>query len=286
MLRASRRHQGSITSRWRSSTKAWRVSSSRGSSTATRAGMAWLAGVMVERLDGGAAVDVVTWAPTTPQRRRARGFDHAELLARAVGRRAGLPARGLLTRLPGPPQTGPARPPRGAGVPSPTRHVRPRRAARRRRGHHRRDPDCGRRGTSARGSGRGRRPRGGPHPVTAIGAAPARRHRIFGSSGGYGWPRRVTILLKTYTVRDEDVIMTSTPLSELDLTDSRSGRSEARLRRVRAEVRAGSYQAPAGAGRRGHPGFVAHRDPAESRRPGVGLLAASYSPRGSRSRGC
>src|SRR5436190_21093139 len=26
--------------------------------------------------------EVITWAPTTPARRRARGFDHAELLAR------------------------------------------------------------------------------------------------------------------------------------------------------------------------------------------------------------
>jgi predicted amidophosphoribosyltransferase len=51
-------------------------------------------------------VDVVTWAPTTALRRRSRGFDHAELLARTVAEQAGLPARSLLTRLPGPPQTG------------------------------------------------------------------------------------------------------------------------------------------------------------------------------------
>ena len=48
----------------------------------------------------------VTWAPTTPERARARGFDQAELLARSVARHLGLPARRLLRRLPGPHQTG------------------------------------------------------------------------------------------------------------------------------------------------------------------------------------
>jgi predicted amidophosphoribosyltransferase len=48
----------------------------------------------------------VTWAATTVGRARQRGADHAELLARAVARRWGLPARGLLRRLPGPVQTG------------------------------------------------------------------------------------------------------------------------------------------------------------------------------------
>src|SRR5262249_2258353 len=45
---------------------------------------------------------VVTWAPTTPARRRARGFDHAELLARALGRELHLPVRPLLRRRDGP----------------------------------------------------------------------------------------------------------------------------------------------------------------------------------------
>lgn len=45
---------------------------------------------------------VVTWVPTTRRRRRERGFDQAEVLARAVGRRAGLPVRRLLRRRPGP----------------------------------------------------------------------------------------------------------------------------------------------------------------------------------------
>jgi ComF family protein len=80
-----------------------------------RAAVSWLAGVMLERLDANPSMDVVTWAPTTPRRRRDRGFDHAELLARAVGRRARLPVRGLLTRLPGAPQTGARRDERRAG---------------------------------------------------------------------------------------------------------------------------------------------------------------------------
>ncbi|HET6775173.1 MAG TPA: phosphoribosyltransferase family protein [Acidimicrobiales bacterium] len=49
---------------------------------------------------------IVTWAPTSPVRRRARGFDQAELLARAVAHRWGVPCRPLLRRRAGPPQTG------------------------------------------------------------------------------------------------------------------------------------------------------------------------------------
>lgn len=45
---------------------------------------------------------VVTWAPTTPARRRARGFDQAEVLARSVARAAVLPAARLLWRTGGP----------------------------------------------------------------------------------------------------------------------------------------------------------------------------------------
>jgi predicted amidophosphoribosyltransferase len=54
----------------------------------------------------GGAIDAVTWAPTSRERRRARGFDPAELLARAVARRLGFRCVGLLDRRPGPPQTG------------------------------------------------------------------------------------------------------------------------------------------------------------------------------------
>ena len=54
------------------------------------------------------AVDdlVVTWAPTSDRRRRHRGFDQAELLARAVARRRRLPVARLLRRLPGAAQAG------------------------------------------------------------------------------------------------------------------------------------------------------------------------------------
>jgi predicted amidophosphoribosyltransferase len=49
---------------------------------------------------------VVTWAPTSPSRARQRGFDQAELLARAVARRLRRPARRLLQRRPGAAQSG------------------------------------------------------------------------------------------------------------------------------------------------------------------------------------
>ena len=69
------------------------------------AGMAKLAAGWVARITPPGRV-AVTWAPTSPARRRARGFDQAELLARAVARRLGVPAVPLLVRLPGPAQTG------------------------------------------------------------------------------------------------------------------------------------------------------------------------------------
>jgi ComF family protein len=53
-----------------------------------------------------AAPDVVTWLPTTADRRRDRGFDHAALLARAVSADLQVPRAGLLHRCPGPAQTG------------------------------------------------------------------------------------------------------------------------------------------------------------------------------------
>jgi predicted amidophosphoribosyltransferase len=73
-----------------------------------RAVVPWLAGRMVAAAtDAGLAeVDAAVWAPTTAERRRRRGFDAAELLARAVARRLHVPAAALLERLPGPPQTG------------------------------------------------------------------------------------------------------------------------------------------------------------------------------------
>ncbi len=49
--------------------------------------------------------DVVTWVPASRGRRRDRGFDQAELLARAMARRLGLRARRLLRRTDNRPQT-------------------------------------------------------------------------------------------------------------------------------------------------------------------------------------
>jgi predicted amidophosphoribosyltransferase len=62
-----------------------------------------------------AEVDLVTWAPTSSRRRRRRGFDQAEQLARAVARRWRLPARSLLIRDDSPTQTGRGRHDRLAG---------------------------------------------------------------------------------------------------------------------------------------------------------------------------
>jgi predicted amidophosphoribosyltransferase len=72
-----------------------------------RSAVPWLAATIVGvAREQGLGAPVVTWPPTTRLRRRARGFDPAELLARAVAR--GMGARGvrLLDRRPGPPQTG------------------------------------------------------------------------------------------------------------------------------------------------------------------------------------
>jgi predicted amidophosphoribosyltransferase len=75
-----------------------------------RAAVPWLAAAMVDALPpslpSAAEPAVVTWAPTSRERRRRRGFDPAELLARAVARRLGARCVGLLDRAPGPPQTG------------------------------------------------------------------------------------------------------------------------------------------------------------------------------------
>jgi predicted amidophosphoribosyltransferase len=79
-----------------------------------RGGLPWLADAMVAALQGhplgalGAPAGplVVTWAPASTGRRRRSGFDHGELLARAVARRLGLRAARLLVRDPGAPQTG------------------------------------------------------------------------------------------------------------------------------------------------------------------------------------
>lgn len=52
------------------------------------------------------SADAVTWLPTTRRRRARRGYDQAEVLAKALARLTGRPALPLLSRLPGSPQTG------------------------------------------------------------------------------------------------------------------------------------------------------------------------------------
>jgi ComF family protein len=69
-----------------------------------RASVPFLARGMAAAVSG--EPDVVTWAPTTSPRLRARGFDQARLLATAVARQLGLPCRPLLVRRPGQAQTG------------------------------------------------------------------------------------------------------------------------------------------------------------------------------------
>lgn len=69
-----------------------------------RASLPALARAIASLVDG-AGIDVVTWVPTTPARRRQRGFDQARLLAGAVARRLGRPCRPFLLRR-GPAQTG------------------------------------------------------------------------------------------------------------------------------------------------------------------------------------
>lgn len=62
-----------------------------------RATVRLLADVLVHQLKPDYRnADVVTWAPTSHQRRRQRGHDQAELIARAVARKIGRPCRSLL----------------------------------------------------------------------------------------------------------------------------------------------------------------------------------------------
>ena len=59
--------------------------------------------------------DLITWVPCSPARRRGRGFDPAELLARALSRRLRIRARCSLCRLDDEPQTARSREGRMAG---------------------------------------------------------------------------------------------------------------------------------------------------------------------------
>jgi predicted amidophosphoribosyltransferase len=66
-----------------------------------RAAARHLAGLLVNRIiEAGAHhdLDAVTWAPTSGRRRRQRGFDQGELIARTVARQLGVPSRRLLER--------------------------------------------------------------------------------------------------------------------------------------------------------------------------------------------
>ena len=72
----------------------------------------------------GGDVTTVTWIPTTPAHRSARGFDHGQLLARHVAAHLGRPCRRLLARAAGPAQTGRTRAERLDGP-----HISPVRAA-------------------------------------------------------------------------------------------------------------------------------------------------------------
>jgi predicted amidophosphoribosyltransferase len=72
--------------------------------------------VLAAGLRPGIDITAVTWAPTSRARRRRRGFDQAEAVARAVARELGVPAVRLLERAPGVgPQTGADRAARLAG---------------------------------------------------------------------------------------------------------------------------------------------------------------------------
>ncbi|MEM8747656.1 MAG: phosphoribosyltransferase family protein [Actinomycetota bacterium] len=60
-----------------------------------------LGGLVVNRLVSEGEhrrLDIVTWAPTAPRRRRERGFDQAEVIARTVARQLGVPCRRVLER--------------------------------------------------------------------------------------------------------------------------------------------------------------------------------------------
>lgn len=89
-----------------------------------------VAGILAGRLGARAdEVDVVTWAPTSGRRRRERGFDQSELIARHVAAHLGLSCRRLLEREgTATPQTGRTRRDRLAG---PRFRVHPRAAGRR-----------------------------------------------------------------------------------------------------------------------------------------------------------
>ncbi len=66
---------------------------------------AHLAEQLSRRLDP-TQIDIITWAPTSREHVRRRGYDQAELLARALATRWRKPCRRMLFRRHGPTQTG------------------------------------------------------------------------------------------------------------------------------------------------------------------------------------
>ena len=71
-----------------------------------RAILRWLAHSLVATVAArGIEAELITWAPTTAAARRERGFDQAELLARAIARASGVRVRSLLRRIDGPRST-------------------------------------------------------------------------------------------------------------------------------------------------------------------------------------
>ena len=69
--------------------------------------------------------DLVTWAPTSARRVRGRGYDQAELIARAVARQLRVPCRRLLYRAHSAPQAGKSRRERLTGPAFRARQARP-----------------------------------------------------------------------------------------------------------------------------------------------------------------
>jgi predicted amidophosphoribosyltransferase len=91
-----------------------------------RRSASWMADALaVLAADAPGPIDVITWVPAAPGRRR--GFDQGAVLARALARRLRVPARRLLRRRAGPPQTGRDQRGRAAG---PVLESRPRPPAR------------------------------------------------------------------------------------------------------------------------------------------------------------
>jgi predicted amidophosphoribosyltransferase len=81
-----------------------------------RAGLGWLAAAVAGVVRAEAEpIDAVTWPPTTRARSRERGFDQAEVLARAVARQLAVPAWRLLDRCSEAVQTGRSRADRARG---------------------------------------------------------------------------------------------------------------------------------------------------------------------------